>query len=120
MKRNGNGRAARLRGRVGRLVAGLLCCAGTVVAASPRLTYVGESNGVWTASGAWRNEAGETVDWSDGAFAVIDGTPVQVPEAGVTVDGLSCAPVEKKGEWMKLYVRGDGKLTVGAAGITLE
>lgn len=119
MKRNGNGRAARLRGRVGRLVAGLLCCAGTVVAASPRLTYVGESNGVWTASGAWRNEAGETVDWSDGAFAVIDGTPVQVPEAGVTVDGLSCAPVEKKGEWMKLYVRGDGKLTVGAAGITL-
>ena len=119
MKRNGNGRAARLRGRVGRLVAGLLCCAGTVVAASPRLTYVGESNGVWTASGAWQNEAGKTVDWLDGAFAVIDGTPVQVPEAGVTVDGLSCAPVEKKGEWMKLYVRGDGKLTVGAAGITL-
>ena len=119
MKRNGNGRAARLRGRVGRLVAGLLCCAGTVVAASSRLTYVGESNGVWTASGAWQNEAGKTVDWSDGAFAVIDGTPVQVPEAGVTVDGLSCAPVEKKGEWMKLYVRGDGKLTVGAAGITL-
>ena len=52
MKRNGNGRAARLRGRVGRLVAGLVCCAGTVVAASSRLTYVGESNGVWTASGS--------------------------------------------------------------------
>ena len=27
MKRNENGRAARLRGRVGRLVAGLVCCA---------------------------------------------------------------------------------------------
>ena len=114
MKRNGNGRAARLRGRVGRLVAGLLCCAGTVVAASSRLTYVGESNGVWTASGARQNEAGKTVDWSDGAFAVIDGTPVQVPEAGVTVDGLEYAPAGGK-----RYVRGAGKLTVGAAGITL-
>ena len=79
MKRNGNGRAARRRGRVGRFVAGLLCCAGTVVAASPRLTYVGESNGVWTASGAWQNEAGETVDWVDGAVAVIGDTDVQVP-----------------------------------------
>lgn len=114
MKRNGNGRAARRRGRVGRFVAGLVCCAGTVVAASPRLTYVGESNGVWTASGAWRNEAGETVDWSDGAFAVIGDTDVQVPEAGVTVDGLEYAPAGGK-----RYVRGDGKLTVGAAGITL-
>lgn len=114
MKRNGNGRAARRRGRVGRFVAGLLCCAGTVVAASPRLTYVGESNGVWTASGAWRNEAGETVDWSDGAFAVIGDTDVQVPEAGVTVDGLEYAPAGGK-----RYVRGAGKLTVGAAGITL-
>lgn len=114
MKRNGNGRAARLRGRVGRLVAGLVCCAGTVVAASPRLTYVGESNGVWTASGAWRNEAGETVDWSDGAFAVIGDTDVQVPEAGVVVDGLEYAPAGGK-----RYVRGAGKLTVGAAGITL-
>lgn len=114
MKRNGNGRAARLRGRVGRLVAGLVCCAGTVVAASPRLTYVGESNGMWTASGAWRNEAGETVDWSDGAFAVIGDTDVQVPEAGVVVDGLACAPAGGK-----RYVRGAGKLTVGAAGITL-
>ena len=99
---------------VGRLVAGLVCCAGTVVAASPRLTYVGESNGVWTASGAWRNEAGETVDWSDGAFAVIGDTDVQVPEAGVAVDGLACAPAGGK-----RYVRGAGKLTVGAAGITL-
>lgn len=114
MKRNGNGRAARLRGRVGRFVAGLLCCAGTVVAASPRLTYVGESNGVWTASGAWRNEAGETVDWSDRAFAVIGDTDVQVPEAGVVVDGLEYAPAGGK-----RYVRGAGKLTVGAAGITL-
>lgn len=114
MKRNGNGRAARRRGRVGRLVAGLVCCAGTVVAASPRLTYVGESNGVWTASGAWRNEAGETVDWSDGAFAVIGDTDVQVPEAGVVVDGLEYAPAGGK-----RYVRGAGKLTVGAAGITL-
>lgn len=114
MKRNGNGRAARLRDRVGRFVAGLVCCAGTVVAASPRLTYVGESNGVWTASGAWRNEAGETVDWSDGAFAVIGDTDVQVPEAGVTVDGLEYAPAGGK-----RYVRGAGKLTVGAAGITL-
>ena len=76
MKRNGNGRAARLRGRVGRLVAGLVCCAGTVVAASPRLTYVGASNGVWTASGAWRNEAGETVDAASRkvALAVLSGT----------------------------------------------
>ena len=114
MKRNGNGRAARLRGRVGCFVAGLLCCAGTVVAASPRLTYVGESNGVWTASGAWRNEAGETVDWSDRAFAVIGDTDVQVPEAGVVVDGLAYAPAGGK-----RYVRGAGKLTVGAAGITL-
>lgn len=114
MKRNGNGRAARLRGRVGRLVAGLVCCAGTVVAASPRLTYVGASNGVWTASGAWRNEAGETVDWSDGAFAVIGDTDVQVPEAGVAVEGLAYAPAVGK-----RYVRGAGKLTVGAAGITL-
>lgn len=114
MKRNGNGRAARRRGRVGRLVAGLVCCAGTVVAASPRLTYVGESNGVWTASGAWRNEAGEAVDWSDGAFAVIGDTDVQVPEAGVVVDGLAYAPAGGK-----RYVRGAGKLTVGAAGITL-
>ena len=114
MKRNGNGRAARLRGRVGRLVAGLVCCAGTVVAASPRLTYVGESNGVWTASGAWQNEAGETVAWSDGAFAVIGDTDVQVPEAGVVVDGLEYAPAGGK-----RYVRGAGKLTVGAAGITL-
>ena len=114
MKRNGNGRAGRLRGRVGRLVAGLVCCAGTVVAASPRLTYVGESNGVWTASGAWQNEAGETVDWSDGAFAVIGDTDVQVPEAGVVVDGLEYAPAGGK-----RYVRGAGKLTVGAAGITL-
>lgn len=119
MKRNGNVRAARRRGRVGRLVAGLVCCAGTVVAASPRLTYVGESNGVWTASRAWRNEAGETVDWSDGAFAVIGDTDVQVPEAGVTVDGLECAPVGEAGKWTKRYVRGAGKLTVGAAGITL-
>lgn len=114
MKRNGNGRAARRRGRVGHLVAGLVCCAGTVVAASPRLTYVGESNGVWTASGAWRNEAGETVDWSDGAFAVIGDTDVQVSEAGVVVDGLAYAPAGGK-----RYVRGAGKLTVGAAGITL-
>lgn len=114
MKRNGNARAARRRGRVGRFVAGLACCAGTVVAASPRLTYMGASNGVWTASGAWRNEAGETVDWSDGAFAVIGDTDVQVPEAGVTVDGLEYAPAGGK-----RYVRGDGKLTVGAAGITL-
>lgn len=119
MKRNGNGRAARRRGRVGRFVAGLVCCAGTVVAASPRLTYVGESNGVWTASRAWRNEAGETVDWSDRAFAVIGDTDVQVPEAGVTVDGLECAPVGEAGKWTKRYVRGAGKLTVGAAGITL-
>ena len=114
MKRNGNGRAARRRGRVGRLVAGLVCCAGTVVAASPRLTYVGESNGVWTASGAWRNEADETVDWSDGAFAVIGDTDVQVPEAGVVVDGFAYAPAGGK-----RYVRGAGRLTVGAAGITL-
>lgn len=114
MKRNGNGRAARRRGRVGRFVAGLACCAGTVVAASPRLTYMGESNGVWTASGAWRNEAGETVDWSDGAFAVIGDTDVQVPEAGVVVDGLAYAPAGGK-----RYVRGAGKLTVRAAGITL-
>lgn len=114
MKRNGNGRAARRRGRVGRFVAGLVCCAGTVVAASPRLTYVGESNGVWTASGAWRNEAGETVDWSDGAFAVIGDTDVQVPEAGVVVDGLEYAPAGGK-----RYVRGAGKLTVCSAGITL-
>ena len=114
MKRNGNGRAARLRGRVGRLVAGLVCCAGTVVAASPRLTYVGASNGVWTASGAWQNEKGETVDWSDGAFAVIGDADVQVPEAGVVVDGLEYAPAGGK-----RYVRGDGKLTIGAAGITL-
>lgn len=99
---------------VGRLVAGLACCAGTVVAASPRLTYVGESNGVWTASGAWRNEEGEMVDWSDGAFAVIGDTDVQVPEAGVVVDGLEYAPAGGK-----RYVRGAGKLTVGAAGITL-
>ena len=102
------------RNVVGRLVAGLACCAGTVVAASPRLTYVGASNGVWTASGAWRNEAGETVDWSDGAFAVIGDTDVQVPEAGVVVDGLEYAPAGGK-----CYVRGAGKLTVGAAGITL-
>ena len=114
MKRNGNGRAGRLRGRVGRLVAGLVCCAGTVVAASPHLTYVGESNGVWTASGAWQHEAGETVAWSDGAFAVIGDTDVQVPEAGVVVDGLEYAPAGGK-----RYVRGAGKLTVGAAGITL-
>lgn len=114
MKRNGNGRVARLRGRVGRLVAGLVCCAGTVVAASPRLTYVGESGGEWTASGAWQNEKGETVDWSDGAFAVIGDTDVQVPEAGVVVDGLEYAPAGGK-----RYVRGAGKLTVGAAGITL-
>ena len=102
------------RNVVGRLVAGLACCAGTVVAASPRLTYVGASNGVWTASGAWRNEAGETVDWSDGAFAVIGDTDVQVPEAGVVVDGLAYAPAGGK-----RYVRGAGKLTVRAAGITL-
>ncbi len=120
MKRNGNGRAARLRGRVGRLVAGLvcctvlLCCAGTVLAASPRLTYVGESNGLWTASGAWQNEAGETVDWSDGAVAVIGDTDVQVPEAGVVVEGLEYAPAGGK-----RYVRGAGRLTVGAAGITM-
>lgn len=114
MKRNGNGRAALLRGRVGRLVAGLVCCAGTVLAASPRLTYVGESNGVWTASGAWQNEAGETVDWVDGAVAVIGDTDVQVPEAGVAVEGLEYAPAGGK-----RYVRGAGRLTVGAAGITM-
>lgn len=114
MKRNGNGRAALLRGRVGRLVAGLVCCAGTVLAASPRLTYVGESNGVWTASGAWQNEAGETVDWVDGAVAVIGDTDVQIPEAGVTVEGLEYAPAGGK-----RYVRGAGRLTVGAAGITM-
>lgn len=114
MKRNGNGGAALLRGHVGRLVAGLACCAGTVLAANPRLTYVGEPNGVWTASGAWQNEAGETVDWSDGAFAVIGDTDVQVPEAGVVVEGLEYAPAEGK-----RYVRGAGRLTVGAAGITL-
>lgn len=117
MKRNGNGRAALLRGRVGCLVAGLVCCAGTVLAASPRLTYVGESNGVWTASRAWQNEAGETVAWEDGAVAVIGDTDVQVPEAGVSVEGLEYAPAE--GTRPKRYIRGAGKLTVGAAGITM-
>lgn len=61
------------RNVVGRLVAGLACCAGTVVAASPRLTYVGESNGVWTASGAWRNEAVDAASRKV-ALAVLSGT----------------------------------------------
>ena len=75
---------------------------------------MGASGGEGKASGAWQDEKGETVDWSDGAFAVIGDTDVQVPEAGVTVDGLEYAPAGGK-----RYVRGAGKLTVGAAGITL-
>ena len=40
-------------------------------ACAERLTYAGPNGGTWHAAGVWRNEAGASVSWTDGATAVV-------------------------------------------------
>lgn len=78
-----------------------------------RLTYTGADAGEWTASGVWTDESGASVDWTDGALAVIDDKSVALP-SDVEAEGIEYANVTAA-----RYLTGVGKLTLGAGGLSV-
>ena len=65
------------------------------------------------ASGAWTDEAGQSVDWQDGALAVI-------PDKTVSVSSDICAyGLEYTAATAECYLTGSGKLTLGAGGLAV-
>jgi len=83
---------------------------GGVWAQTPVLTYNGATKGDWFAPGVWLNESGASVNWQDGARAVITNREVTLT-ADAVVYGLQVCMTGR------YCVYGSGKLTLGAGGI---
>ena len=84
--------------------------AGVSARAQTVLTYAGTNEGDWLAAGVWRDGTGAAVNWQDGAVAVMTNIGVTL-SANAVVHGLQ---VHMTGRY---YVRGSGKLTIGAGGL---
>ena len=88
----------------------VFCAVQCVQAQNPVLVFNGASGGDWFANGAWLDEAGQAVSWTDGSVAVITNKNITLSQ-DAAVHGFRVALNTK------YTISGAGKLTLGAGGI---